>query len=258
MKKEDQLALFGFEELTPAEREEMARLMSQEEGREAALWGQLKEDLRSLKEVPPCQLAPAHLREAILRQGIKPAESRPWWLSWTSAAGLAAAACFGAAAYMIVGFYSSPTKPQPMSVFAEKEQAKPTQVARASAPPTAVTQEGPAQTKPTKEPPSERRAMDLRDLVASVTPTVPMSAVSRKAAQTAPVVATMESGPEHQTMSAQLESTPDHAPAAAMTGSVASASHPTESIVVISGPASGSDPVTTSEVATTNNVVFGG
>lgn len=248
-KRSEDLLLLGFEELTEDEMTELADL-TEDELRELDGWNQLRTDLKSLKEVPPCQLTSEHMKAAILREGIKTsAPSRPWWLAWVGASGLAAAACFGLAAWMTIQYYRAPLPEAGQTLVASRsgDEAKTASPIRKSAPPKAV-----AQAAPPVVPATGADEPDMDRLVMSVNPrasSAPPRQEAAKRREETPVVAMAASAPAPEL---EVEEPIVVEPAAVPSSS------PSDAIVVISPGEAGIEPPPAAEVGRAAHVVFGG
>jgi hypothetical protein len=248
-KRSEDLLLFGFEELNEDEMAELAEL-TEDELRELDGWSQLRSDLKSLKEVPPCQLTSEHMKGAILREGIRTsAPARPWWIAWVGVSGVAAAACFGLAAWMTIQYYRTPLPESGQTQVASlttPEVKAPAPIRKAD-PPKVM-----AQAEPAAKPASAMDEPDVQRLVMSVNPRSAGPAVRP------------EPSKERQETTATAMAAPSAAPGLELEESVdveplvPAPSPASDAIVVISPGEAGIEPPPAAEVGRAAYVVFGG
>lgn len=88
-REEDRLIEMVFGELNPNDESVLShRVASDEElAAFASEWEELRDDLKSLKDIPEMQLSSERLRDAILGQGLRPEPAINWWnFAWVPVA----------------------------------------------------------------------------------------------------------------------------------------------------------------------------
>jgi hypothetical protein len=76
-KKEEKLIELAFHDLSHDEAERMTANLSDDAKKTVREYAQMREALREMRDVPEMQLSSERLRDAILRDGLKPANRRP-------------------------------------------------------------------------------------------------------------------------------------------------------------------------------------
>ena len=84
MKKKDLILRMAFEECTEEEKQLLAGF-TEEELAELKAAQLMKEGLDAMREVPECQLSTERVRDAILKERVKPGKSNVFSLGWTVA-----------------------------------------------------------------------------------------------------------------------------------------------------------------------------